>query len=121
MLPNRALIVCDTIDEAEDLLGFLDEQGAYWGSEDYQDLCINHLERSFSAYRRESEKRLCYILEDGHRVGYCYENWFRYGKYRTNYENLDDPSWNYISVSDFISKCGGELPDQTEISLEGLL
>ena len=61
-----------------------------------------------------------YSLRDNY-VGYCDPEWYHAEQRRDEWENQEDPSWNYISVSDFIAKCDGVSPDQTEISLEGLL
>ena len=76
---------------------------------------------SCHAYDGSLDRKLCYSIKEDGEVGYCYASWYRNEAERTEWENLDDPSWNYISVSDFIAKCDGVSPDQTEISLEGLL
>lgn len=118
MLPNRALIVCKDSEEAEDLLDFLESTGEAWWYEEGNP-CMYY--GSCHAYDNCPEKTLCYSLLESGEVGYCYTSWYRDEAYSKVWENQDDPSWNYISVSEFIAKCNEAASDQTEISLEGLL
>ena len=118
MLPNRALIVCKDSNEAEYLLDFLESSGeAWWSDKDnpimYRGSCY--------AYDGCLDKKLCYSLKEDGEVGYSYASWFHNEAKSADWENQDDPSWNYISVDDFIAKCTGVNPNQTEISLEELL
>lgn len=118
MLPNRALIVCKDLNDAYELLAFLESTGeAWWYEEGNPHMCYE----SAHAYDNCPEKTLCYSLQDSGEVGYCFASWYHNEDERSNWENQDDPSWNYISVEDFIAKCTGENPNETEISLEGLL
>lgn len=114
MLPNRALIVCDTPEEAYSLLQFLESTGeVYWnyeGRQMYYESCWSYKDR---------EEQLCYCLDHG-RVGFCNTSWFKESMQRS-YLNDEDPSWNFISVDEFITRCGGSVKNETEISLEGLI
>lgn len=120
MLPNRALIICENPSEARELLDFLAMSGARWGDEGSDDGEPNNMYYGSCDWGDRSGRTLCYNLRDNY-IGYCSPEWYHEEYHRDLWENLDDPSWNYISVSDFISKCDGVDPDQTEISLEGLL
>ena len=120
MLPNRALIVCENASEAYELLDFLAENGARWGNKTLDDGKPNNMCYGSCTWGERNGQILCYNLTDNY-VGYCDPGWYHAECRRDDWENQDDPSWNYISVSDFIAKCNGVAPDQTEISLEGLL
>lgn len=120
MLPNRALIICENQSEAYELLDFLATNGARWGDSQYDYEGPNNMYYGSCDWGERTGAVLCYSLRDNY-VDYCEPGWFHAEQRRDEWENQDDPSWNYISVSDFIAKCDGVYPDQTEISLEGLL
>lgn len=118
MLPNRALIVCDNPEEAHELLDFLTANGARWGSPALDDGKPKNMYYSSCTWGERTGAILCYNLKDNY-VGYGDPGWYHAECRRDQWENQEDPFWNYISVSDFIFRCGGE--DQTTVSLEGLL
>ena len=120
MLPNRALIICDNPSEAYELLDFLAANGARWGNPKDDDGEPNNMYYGSCDWGERTGKTLCYSLQDNY-VGYCNPEWYHAEQRRYEWENQDDPSWNFISVDEFIFRCGGSVKNETEISLEGLL
>ena len=120
MLPNRALIICDNPSEAHELLDFLAANGARWGNPKYDDGEPNNMYYGSCNWGEQTGAVLCYSLRDNY-VGYCKPEWYHAEQQRDEWENQEDPSWNFISVDEFISRCGGSVKNETEISLEGLL
>ena len=101
MLPNNAIILCHSEEEAIELFSFLEERGARWDGGEKS--LMKHL-RTCHVYDGDPNKQLCYSLTDKV-VGYCYERWYRNsGKY---YENRFDPRFNYCTVEEFIKLCDG--------------
>ena len=116
MLPNRALIICKDAYEGERVLSFLESTGEAWW---YRKGDSRMYYGSCHKYDDSPTTTLCYSLQSDGNVGYAPASWYQEARRRDIWENQDDPSWNYISVSDFIRRCGGE--DETTVSLEGLL
>ena len=110
MFPKSSLIVCDSPEEATYLLHFLEDHGIKWGRPReamYYESC--------DCYAYEPDKQLCYYFKNDSVDGYCYADWFRE---EVKYQNAEDPSWDFISVSEFISRVDIQ---EDEISMEGLL
>lgn len=120
MLPNRALIVCETPEEARNLLDFLSDSGARWGNPEYDDGEGSAMYYPSCEYGERTGYMLCYNLTDNY-VGYCSAEWYHSIGERAHWENQDDPTWNYISAPDFIRRCGGSYQDELQICLEELL
>ena len=115
MLPDSAIILCYSEEEAERLLGFLDSEGAYWPVDgNNKGLCIEHLEHTFHCYDDSPGKQLCYNLNADHTVCYCHERWYR--THLRKYGNHFDDRFNFCTVDEFIEMCEG-VPHEIDLDM----
>lgn len=94
-LPPKALICASTQRDANELMAFLDANGAYWFAKGIRCGWTVNLWSRFGP-------RTCYSLSECKRVGYAHIDWFRAHR---EYESRDYRCWNYCTVHAFIEMC----------------
>lgn len=102
VLPRSAVIAPGCIEEARELIEFLDSLGFTW---DNGDDLIEYFESHWDG------NDTCFDIYSGNKYVYCCDReYYEGGNFERDYPELfpDELRWFLCSVSDFISMCGAK-------------
>mgnify|MGYP007054419216 CR=1 FL=1 len=112
MIPEKAVIIAATREEADRLMEYLHQNGYKW---------INGISLFGNCQWDMYGKRTVYNLEPGKRLCYGSVGYYSRQKDADKYWMPKDLSWFLIPADEFIARCeSGDLQTESEIDFHGI-